>query len=67
LLNALEPGKVPVSRQCEAQVGEDDWQSVSQNVSMLGELLGITVHVVPVNGHMLYVAYVSQVLDGWLA
>ena len=34
---------------------------------MLGELLGITVHVVPVNGHMLYVAYVSQVLDGWLA
>ena len=47
-------------------VGADDWQSVPKNVSRLGELLDITVHVVPGNGHMLDRAYVSGVLDDWL-
>ena len=62
---ALE-GKMPVPRDCEIHVGADDWQSVPENVSKLGELLGITVHVVPGNGHMLDRAYVSGVLDDWL-
>lgn len=60
-------GKMPVPRHCEVQVGADDWQSVPKNVSRLGELLGIDVHVLPSNGHMLDKAYVSGVLDGWLA
>jgi hypothetical protein len=50
----------------EIHVGAEDWQSVPANVSRLGELMGIDVHVVPGNGHILDKAYVSGVLDGWL-
>lgn len=60
-------GKLPIPRECEVHVGADDWQSVPENVSRLGELLGIAVHVAPGNGHMLDKAHVRGVLDRWLA
>ena len=60
-------GKLPIPRECEAHVGADDWQSMPENVSSSGELLGIAVHVAPGNGHMLDKADVRGVLDRWLA
>jgi hypothetical protein len=59
-------GKYPSPRDCQIHVGSEDWQSAPENVKELGRLLGIPVHVVPHNGHMLDKEYVSAVLDEWV-
>ena len=51
---------------CEVHVGEDDWQSIPENVENLAKAVGFSVTVVPGMGHMLDKAYVRGLLDCWL-
>lgn len=67
LLQIAATGDYPTPRQTEIHVGELDWQSNPTNVTRLGGHLGLPVTIVPGAGHMLGKAYVSCVLDQWLA
>lgn len=51
---------------CEIHVGEDDWQSIPDNVKTFGGLTGVAVTVVPKGGHDLGKEYVGPLLDRWL-
>jgi hypothetical protein len=62
-----EAGKFNAPRNCEIHVGEEDWQSVPDNVQAFGRLTGIPVTVVPKGGHNLGQPYVGSLLDRWLA
>lgn len=66
LKKLTEAGVMPVPRDCEIHVGSKDWQSIPSSVVYLGNLLGITVTVVPGVGHNLGKEYVGGVLDRWL-
>jgi hypothetical protein len=57
---------MPSPAQAEIHVGAEDWQANPEQVGRLAELLGIPVHVVPGNGHMLDHGYVDTVLSRWL-
>ncbi len=59
-------GYMPTPRDCEIYVGAEDWQSNPDNVSKLGEELGINVTIVPGAGHDLGKEYVGSILDRWL-
>ncbi len=61
-----EEGKFPAPKECEIHVGEQDWQSVPNNVRALGECIDVPVTIVPNAGHNLGSAYVKSVLDRWL-
>ena len=47
--------------------GSEDWQANPEQVSKLGLLINVPVHVVPANGHMLDHGYVRGVLDRWVS
>ncbi len=67
-LKALaEAGQFNAPRNCEIHVGEEDWQSVPDNVQAFGRLTGIPVTFVPKGGHNLGQPYVGSLLDRWLA
>ncbi len=66
LFELASSGQYPVPKQCEIHVGSEGWQSNPENVTQLGQLLNIPVHVVSNNGHMLDKSYVSALLDRWL-
>ena len=65
-MELAESGSYPAPTHCEIHTGSDDWQSNPVNVTKFGELVGISVHVVPDGGHMLPKEYVGAVLDRWL-
>lgn len=66
LLPALiESGKMPTPLNIQIHTGELDWQSTPQAVKILGQHLGIDVHIVSGAGHNLPKEYVSKLLDGW--
>jgi hypothetical protein len=44
----------------------EDWQANPEQVSKLGSLINVPVHVVAGNGHMLDHGYVKGVLDRWV-
>lgn len=67
LKSFAEQGTYPHLANAQIHVGELDWQSVPANVQAFGEAVGIPVTVVPQNGHMLDKAYVSALLDTWMA
>jgi pimeloyl-ACP methyl ester carboxylesterase len=62
---ALE-GSFPKLERCEIHVGELDWQSIPANVQKFADVVGLTVTVVPGDGHMLSKPYVTALLDRWL-
>ena len=66
LFELASTGSYPTPLNCQIHVGSEDWQSNPTNVTILGELLNIPVHVVHNNGHMLDRTYVSNLLDDWL-
>lgn len=66
LFELASSSQYPAPINCQIHVGSDDWQSNPTNVSKLGQLLNVPVHVVPNNGHMLDKSYVSTLLDSWL-
>lgn len=66
LFELANAGRYPTPTQCQVHVGSDDWQSNPTNVTKLGQLLNVPVHVVPNNGHMLDRSYVGTLLDSWL-
>ena len=59
-------GNMPTPKDCEIHVGSEDWQSNPDNVSKLGDSLGINVTIVPGAGHDLGKEYVGSILDRWL-
>jgi hypothetical protein len=61
LLDLAKAGKLPVPVHCEIHTGSEDWQSCA-NSKVLGEMVGIKVHVVEGAGHMLPKDYVRGVL-----
>ncbi len=63
----VDSGAFSRPRICEIHVGENDWQSIPENVVELVAPLGISVSVVPKGEHMLPREYVSNLLDEWLA
>jgi hypothetical protein len=63
----VDSGAFASPRICEIHVGENDWQSIPENVIALMHPLGIEVVVVPENGHHLDRAYVSALIDVWLS
>ena len=67
LFELATAGQYPAPTQCQIHVGSEDWQSNPTNVTKLGQLLNIPVHVVPNNGHMLDKSYVGALLDDWLS
>lgn len=66
LLALAATGGLCVPQSCEIHVGELDWQCPPALVCRFGEEAGISVTVVPENGHMLDKHYVSRLLDRWL-
>jgi hypothetical protein len=66
LMDMANASKMPSPAQAEIHVGAEDWQANPEQVGRLAELLGIPVHVVPGNGHMLDHGYVDTVLSRWL-
>lgn len=66
LFEMASAGTFPVPFNCQIHVGSEDWQSNPKNVSAIGRLMGIPVHVIPGNGHMLEKNYVGNLLDRWL-
>ena len=66
LFELASSSQYPAPINCQIHVGSDDWQSNPTNVSKLGQMLNVPVHVVPNNGHMLDKSYVSTLLDSWL-
>lgn len=65
LLELAKAGKFTAPVNCEIHTGSDDWQSYA-NSKVLGEMVGIKVHVVEGAGHMLPKEYVSHLLDQWV-
>lgn len=66
LFELASAGQYPTPANCQIHVGSDDWQSNPTNVTRLGQLLNVPVHVVPNSGHMLDKGYVGNLLDLWL-
>lgn len=66
LRKLAEAGTFPTPCDAQIYVGEQDWQSVPENVKRFGELTAIPVTIVPDAGHMLPKSYVSDLLDRWL-
>ena len=66
LQTLAESGLFPKPVCCEVHVGEDDWQSIPENVKNLAKAVGFSVTVVPGMGHRLDNAYVKSLLDSWL-
>ena len=60
-------GKLPTPAQAEIHVGSEDWQANPEQVSKLGSIINVPVHVIPANGHMLDHDYVKGVLDRWVS
>lgn len=67
LFEIAQRGRYPVPQHCEIHVGGEDWQSNPDNVRAFGSTVGIPVHVVANNGHMLERDYVTALLDKFLA
>lgn len=66
LLELVQSNVYPVPLHCEIHVGSEDWQSIPDNVTQLGGLMGLNVTVVPGAGHTLGKDYVGALLDDWL-
>lgn len=66
LFEMASAGTYPTPLDCQIHVGSEDWQSNPTNVTQLGQLLKIPVHIVPNNGHMLEKSYVNELLDHWI-
>lgn len=66
LRELAEAGQFNAPARCEIHVGEEDWQSIPDNVQTFGRLTGIPVTVVPRGGHNLEKSYVGALLDHWL-
>ena len=66
LQDLVNSGKYPAPAKCEIHVGENDRQSHPAVVMGIGQNLGLSVSVVPGNGHRLDANYVREVLDTWL-
>lgn len=66
LKKLAESGLFTTPTKCEIHVGQDDWQSIPDNVQAFGCLVGISVTVLPGGGHNLPKAYVGALLDRWL-
>jgi predicted alpha/beta hydrolase family esterase len=67
LFELIDCGAYPAPKHCEIHVGANDWQSNPLAVTSLGRQLAILVCVIPEAGHGLPKAYVSNLLDRWLA
>lgn len=67
LMELAETGKYTPPTQCEIHVGAQDWQSDPETVKRWAGMLQIPTTVVPNSGHALDKAYVSSLLDRWLA
>jgi pimeloyl-ACP methyl ester carboxylesterase len=67
LMDLASAGKLPAPAKAEIHVGSEDWQANPEQVSKLGSLINVPVHVVPDNGHMLDHGYVKGVLDRWVS
>ncbi len=59
-------GVYPIPRDCEIQVGSQDWQGNPDNVTAFATLVMAHVAVVQDAGHSLPTTYVSALLDRWL-
>ena len=66
LIQLASAGNFPAPRHCEIHVGENDWQSIPDNVTAFADLTGLRACVVPDLGHELGKEYVDSVLDRWL-
>jgi hypothetical protein len=66
LMDMANASRMSSPAQAEIHVGAEDWQANPARVRQLAELLGIPVHVVTGNGHMLDHRYVDTVLSRWL-
>lgn len=64
LLELASTGQFPVPVNCEIHVGSDDWQSCA-NSKVFGEMVGIKVHIIEGEGHVLPKTYVGNLLDRW--
>lgn len=60
-----QSGSYPVPRHMEIHVGSEDWQSNPDNVTALGQMLGVPVTVVANAGHMLPNDHVADALTRW--
>jgi hypothetical protein len=66
LRDLVAKGQLPRPADAQIHVGSEDWQSIPANVQVLGNALGIPVHIAPGRGHMLGEDYVGPLLDRWL-
>jgi hypothetical protein len=66
LITLAEAGELHLPSRCEIHVGEFDWQSNPPLVSRFGNLLGVSVSIVPQGTHNLAKEYVASLLDAWL-
>ena len=66
LQEAIEQGRLVSPRVCEIHTGSEDWQSEPAAVTALGQAMGVSVTVVPDNGHKLEIPYVAALLERWL-
>lgn len=66
LQRLAESGLFPRPFCCEVHVGEEDWQSIPENVEHLAKAVGFSVTVVPGMGHRLDKAYARKLLGFWL-
>ena len=66
LKTLAEAGQFNAPIHCEIHVGEEDWQSIPDNVTAFASLVSAQVTVVEGAGHSLPKDYVAGVLDKWL-
>lgn len=66
LVQAATDGVFTCPTNAQIHVGSEDWQSGPEGVVSFGTATGIPVSVVDNQGHMLSVAYVGGLLDGFL-
>ena len=66
LKQTAQAGSFPKLNNIEVHVGDEDWQAGPQALVEFCKAVGIKVHVVPGQGHMLGSNYVGPLLDAWL-
>lgn len=66
LKQTAQAGEFPKPDNIEVHVGEEDWQAGPQALVEFCKAVGIELHVVPGQGHMLGSDYVGPLLDAWL-